>query len=173
MAREEAARTTVEPVYEQPSSSNHVAEEVIRPRQTERVNERFNDRGTTLRYEDLIARCTHPEWKADSTLRASLAGEGGRVVGERFRTLRSRLYQIAGMRTLRRLLITSSMQGEGKTFIATNLVRSIIRQSDKRVLLVRCRPARTALAHCARRTEHAWTFRLSARRSRRISHRAK
>jgi protein-tyrosine kinase len=136
VAREEAARTTVAPVYEQPTSSNHVAEEVIRPRQTERVNERFNDRGTTLRYEDLVARCTHPEWKADSTLRASLAGEGGRVVGERFRTLRSRLYQIAGMRPLRRLLITSSMQGEGKTFIATNLVRSIIRQADKRVLLV-------------------------------------
>src|SRR5580698_954319 len=109
-ATAEQARTTAAPVYEHHS--------------------------TTLRYEDLVARCTHPEWKADSTLRASLAGESGRVVGERFRTLRSRLYQIAGMRSLRRLLITSSMQGEGKTFIATNLVRSIIRQTDKRVLLV-------------------------------------
>jgi capsular exopolysaccharide synthesis family protein len=84
----------------------------------------------------LVARCTHPDWKADSTLRASLAGESGRVVGERFRTLRSRLYQIAGMRSLRRVLVTSSTQGEGKTFIATNLVRSIIRQADKRALLI-------------------------------------
>jgi protein-tyrosine kinase len=130
--REEAARNKVENLYEQSGPSTHVAEEVVRARRTERSN----DRGSTLRYEDLIARCTHPEWKADSTLRASLAGEGGRVVGERFRTLRSRLYQIAGTRTLRRLLITSSLQGEGKTFVATNLVRSIIRQSDKRVLLI-------------------------------------
>jgi capsular exopolysaccharide synthesis family protein len=28
------------------------------------------------------------------------------------------------------------MQGEGKTFVATNLVRSIIRQADKRALLI-------------------------------------
>ncbi len=34
------------------------------------------------------------------------------------------------------LLITSSTQGEGKTFVATNLVRSIIRQADKRALLI-------------------------------------
>ncbi len=132
VVREESPRATAAvPVLDQPPPTNRVVEEV-RPRQ----NERFNDRGTTLRYEDLVAHCTHPEWKADSTLRASLAGESGRVVGERFRTLRSRLYQIAGTRNLRRLLITSSVQGEGKTFIATNLVRSIIRQADKRALLI-------------------------------------
>jgi protein-tyrosine kinase len=130
--REEAARTAVAPEYEHVPLSSRIAEEVASPRQTER----FNDRGTTLRYEELVARCTHPEWKADSTLRASLAGESGRIVGERFRTLRSRLYQIAGMRSLRRVLVTSSTQGEGKTFVATNLVRSIIRQTDKRALLI-------------------------------------
>ncbi len=130
--REEATRTTVAPKHEPAPPSNKIAEEVVHPRQTER----FNDRGTTLRFEELVARCTHPEWKADSTLRASLAGESGRVVGERFRTLRSRLYQIAGMRNLRRVLVTSSTQGEGKTFVATNLVRSIIRQTDKRALLI-------------------------------------
>src|ERR1700760_3157801 len=73
--REDAVRTTVEPVYEQPSSASRVSEEVVRQRHTDRPS----DRGTMLRYEDLIARCTHPEWKADSTLRASLAGESGRV----------------------------------------------------------------------------------------------
>lgn len=130
--REEAARPTVESIHEQATSANRVADDGVRTRHTDRAS----DRGTTLRYEDLVARCTHPEWKADSTLRASLAGESGRVVGERFRTLRSRLYQIAGTRHLRRLLVTSSMQGEGKTFVATNLVRSIIRQADKRALLI-------------------------------------
>jgi protein-tyrosine kinase len=92
--------------------------------------------GATLQFEELVKRCTHPEWKADSALRVSLAGDSGKIVGERFRTLRSRLYQIAGTRTLRRVLITSSLPSEGKTFVATNLVRSIIRQADRRVLLI-------------------------------------
>ena len=89
-----------------------------------------------LRFEDLVQRCTHPEWRADSALRISLAGDSGKIVAERFRTLRSRLYQIAGTRPLRRVLITSSLPSEGKTFVATNLVRSIIRQADRRVLLI-------------------------------------
>jgi protein-tyrosine kinase len=89
-----------------------------------------------LQFDDLVRRCAHPEWKSDSALRASLTGDSGKIVGERFRTLRSRLYQIAGTRTLRRVLITSSLPTEGKTFVATNLVRSIIRQADRRVLLI-------------------------------------
>jgi protein-tyrosine kinase len=86
--------------------------------------------------KELMRRCAHPESKADSALRVSLAGDNGKIVGERFRTLRSRLYQVAGTRTLRRVLITSSLPAEGKTFVATNLVRSIIRQADRRVLLI-------------------------------------
>jgi len=89
-----------------------------------------------IRFEELVARCTHPEWKATSELLVPLTGESQRAFGERFRTLRSRLYQVAGTRTLRRVLVTSSVQGEGKTFVATNLVRSIIRQADRRVLLI-------------------------------------
>jgi capsular exopolysaccharide synthesis family protein len=57
-------------------------------------------------------------------------------VAERFRTLRTRLYQIAGTRPLRRLLVTSSIAGEGKTFVASNLAHSIVQQPDMRVLLV-------------------------------------
>jgi protein-tyrosine kinase len=97
---------------------------------------RVTESGVILRFEDLVQQCTHPEWRADSALRISLAGDSGKIVAERFRTLRSRLYQIAGTRTLRRLLITSSLPSEGKTFVATNLVRSIIRQADRRVLLI-------------------------------------
>ena len=55
---------------------------------------------------------------------------------ERFRTLRSRLYQIAATRPLRRVLITSSVAAEGKTFIAANLAQSMVRQPDRRVLLI-------------------------------------
>jgi capsular exopolysaccharide synthesis family protein len=37
---------------------------------------------------------------------------------------------------LKRLLITSSLPGEGKTFIASNLAQSIVQQPDQRVLLI-------------------------------------
>jgi capsular exopolysaccharide synthesis family protein len=110
-------------------TSNRLVAEGARPSQT-------LEGGARLQFEELVKRCTHPEWKADSALRVSLAGDSGKIVGERFRTLRSRLYQIAGTRTLRRVLITSSLPSEGKTFVATNLVRSIIRQADRRVLLI-------------------------------------
>ena len=107
--------------------TSHLAEHA---RSTQSTN------GAILQFEDLVRGCAHPEWNSDSALRVSLAADSGKVFGERFRTLRSRLYQIAGSRTLRRVLITSSLPAEGKTFVATNLVRSIIRQADRRVLLI-------------------------------------
>lgn len=115
-------------------STHRIAAETVRPAEAVRPARAAD--GAILQFDDLVKRCTHPEWKSDSALRISLAGDSGKIVGERFRTLRSRLYQIAGTRTLRRVLITSSLPAEGKTFVATNLVRSIIRQADRRVLLI-------------------------------------
>ena len=115
-------------------SSQRVSEEKNRPAENVRATHVAD--GAILQFDDLVQRCTHPEWKSDSALRISLAGDSGKIVGERFRTLRSRLYQIAGTRTLRRVLITSSLPAEGKTFVTANLVRSIIRQADRRVLLI-------------------------------------
>jgi protein-tyrosine kinase len=89
-----------------------------------------------LRYEDLVKRCAHPEWRLDPLNSVFQNPEIGHSVAERFRTLRSRLHQIAGTRTLRRLLVTSSVAGEGKTFVASNLAQSIVQQPDLRVLLV-------------------------------------
>jgi capsular exopolysaccharide synthesis family protein len=87
-------------------------------------------------YEELIARCCHPEWRLDPLNSVFQNPNIGQGVSERFRALRSRLYQIAGVRTLRRLLVTSSVAGEGKTFVSTNLAQSIVQQPDMRVLLV-------------------------------------
>src|SRR5580700_7809376 len=126
----QVANETEVPVF----SSQRVTVETNRLAENVRT-ERAVD-GAILQFDDLVRRCAHPEWKSDSALRVSLAGDSGKVVGERFRTLRSRLYQVAGTRTLRRVLITSSLPSEGKTFVATNLVRSIIRQADRRVLLI-------------------------------------
>jgi len=65
-----------------------------------------------------------------------LKTEEGRIGRERFRTLRSRLYQIAATRPLKRVLVTSSVPAEGKTTIAANLAHSIMCQPDRRVLLI-------------------------------------
>jgi protein-tyrosine kinase len=114
--------------------SQRIAVGTNRPAETVRTESPAG--GAILRFDDLVQRCAHPQWESDSALRISLTGDSGKIVGERFRTLRSRLYQIASTRTVRRVLITSSLPSEGKTFVATNLVRSIIRQADKRVLLI-------------------------------------
>jgi capsular exopolysaccharide synthesis family protein len=55
---------------------------------------------------------------------------------EQFRTLRSRLYQLRGSQSLRTLLVTSSVPGEGKTFVTANLAQAIVRQPDRRVLII-------------------------------------
>src|SRR5579862_9368417 len=91
---------------------------------------------TYLRYEELIKQCATPKWRIDPRLSVFEGGDEAQVGAERFRTLRSRLYQIAGTRPLRRVVVTSSVPAEGKTFVASNLAQSIVRQPDRRVLLI-------------------------------------
>jgi protein-tyrosine kinase len=89
-----------------------------------------------LNFDDLLKRCAHPNWLLDPRMNAFLKRENGRIAREQFRTLRSRLYQIAAIRPLKRVLVTSSVPAEGKTTVAANLVHSIMRQPDRRVLLI-------------------------------------
>jgi capsular exopolysaccharide synthesis family protein len=89
-----------------------------------------------LRFEDLAAKCAKTKWSIDPGM-SVFEGDGGSLVGaERFRTLRSRLYQIAATRQLRTVIVTSSVPAEGKTYVASNLAQSIVRQSDRKVLLI-------------------------------------
>ena len=94
------------------------------------------DSWTYLRYEDLIKNCATPKWRIDERLSVFEGKDEKQVGAERFRTLRSRLYQIAGTRPLRRVMVTSSVPAEGKTFVAANLAQSIVRQPDRKVLLI-------------------------------------
>ena len=98
---------------------------------------RPSEAGHFLRFDDLVKWCTHPVWKPDAGYNLfPRTDDHAKIGAERFRTLRSRLHQIAGARPLRRVLVTSSVSGEGKTFVATNLAQSIVRQLDKRVLII-------------------------------------
>lgn len=55
---------------------------------------------------------------------------------EEFRTLRARLNQARSLRPLKRLLISSALPGEGKTFMAARLAQILAQQKDCRVLLI-------------------------------------
>jgi protein-tyrosine kinase len=88
------------------------------------------------RFEQLLKRCAHPKWTLDPRMSVFGGADSKKIGAEPFRTLRSRLSQIAGTRMLKRILITSSVPAEGKTFVAANLAQSIIRQPDRRVLLI-------------------------------------
>lgn len=89
-----------------------------------------------LRFEELKNRCAHPSWHLDPNTNVffnpALSSNGA----EQFRTLRSRLYQLRTSQHLKTLLITSSVPGEGKTFVTTNLAQAIVRQPDRRVLVI-------------------------------------
>jgi protein-tyrosine kinase len=88
------------------------------------------------RIDDLRARCTPVEWNMDAGSNV-FSDPSGTVPGaEQFRTLRSRLYQVRKEQPLKTVLITSSVPGEGKTFITTNLAHAIIRQPDRHVLVI-------------------------------------
>jgi protein-tyrosine kinase len=87
-----------------------------------------------LRFEEFAKRCTQVKWKVDSDVYSVHSNNS--VGAEKFRTLRSRLYQIASAQVLKRILITSSTPAEGKTFVAANLAQSFIRQENRRVLLI-------------------------------------
>jgi len=89
-----------------------------------------------FRFDELQARRQpHPNWNPDPNSDVFNPMEGGNGA-EQFRTLRSRLYQLRSSQPLRTLLVTSSMAGEGKTFVTGNLVRAIVRQAERRVLVI-------------------------------------
>jgi protein-tyrosine kinase len=92
--------------------------------------------GGYLRYEELVKRCTHPAWKPDPNVNVFINPNLGAHGAEQFRTLRSRLYQIRGAQTMKTLLVTSSIPSEGKTFVTSNLAQAIVRQPDRRVLII-------------------------------------
>jgi capsular exopolysaccharide synthesis family protein len=86
-------------------------------------------------YQSLIAKCQRVHWEIKPRYSVFAPG-GNHLVAERFRTLRSRLYQIAATQPLKRVLLSSSVPEEGKTFVASNLAQSIVRQSDRKVMLI-------------------------------------
>ncbi len=88
---------------------------------------------TTL--DAALARCPRTKWLPDATM--LFFGPEEQVHGtEEFRTLRSRLYQLREKQPLRKILVTSSLPQEGKSFTAANLAQVVACQPGCRTLLI-------------------------------------
>ncbi len=92
--------------------------------------------GGMLSIEDLMARGQRTKWHADATANVFVNPEAAARGAEQFRTLRSRLLQIRAAQPISTILITSSVPAEGKTFVTSNLAQAVIRQPDRRVLMI-------------------------------------
>jgi len=86
--------------------------------------------------ESLLARCRQTHWTPDPKTMLFFSADEHAAGMEEFRTLRSRLYQAREKHPLSKLLVTSALPKEGKTFTAANLGQVIVRQHGRRVLLI-------------------------------------
>jgi len=86
--------------------------------------------------DTLLTRCAQLEWKPDPTTMLFLNGDEGARGTEEFRTLRSRLYHLREKMPLKKLLVTSALPKEGKSFTASNLAQVVVRQHGRRALLI-------------------------------------
>jgi protein-tyrosine kinase len=137
-AEQERATSTgthVEPVFDQPQLRNDGLRESMPSLQPSGAVA-MPAMASGLNYESLVARCPQTEWSPDPRTMLFFQEDDRRLGAEEFRTLRSRLYQIREKLPLKRLLVTSALPKEGKSFVAANLAQVMVRQHGRRALLI-------------------------------------
>jgi len=86
--------------------------------------------------DNLLSRCPQLQWNPDAKTMLFFNGDDAARGTEEFRTLRSRLYSTREKMPLKKILVTSALPKEGKSFTAANLAQVLVRQHGRRVLLV-------------------------------------
>ena len=94
------------------------------------------DLGGPFSLETLLARCPLTQWNPDLHTMLFMNGNDSAKGTEEYRTLRSRLYHIREKMLLKKLLVTSALPKEGKSFTAANLAQVMVRQHGRRALLI-------------------------------------
>jgi capsular exopolysaccharide synthesis family protein len=84
----------------------------------------------------LLDRTRRTNWKPDPKTMLFFNSDEHIYGMEEFRTLRSRLYQAREKHPLSKVLVTSPLPKEGKSFVTANLGQVLVQQQGKRVLLV-------------------------------------
>jgi capsular exopolysaccharide synthesis family protein len=92
--------------------------------------------GASVPGNGLLEKCARRSWKPDQRTMLFFGQQEQSVFSEGFRTLRSRLLQVREKQPLKRLLISSALPGEGKTFVSANLAQALALQKGERVLLI-------------------------------------
>ena len=87
-------------------------------------------------FDTLLARCSQHNWTPDTKTMLFFNAEEQGYGTEEFRTLRSRLYQMREKMALKKVLVTSALPKEGKSFVAANLAQVMVRQHGRRALLI-------------------------------------
>jgi protein-tyrosine kinase len=124
-----------EPIFDQPELRNEVQRESMPSLQPMAATAR-QAMSSGMNYESLLARCPHKEWSPDPLTMLFFKDDDSRAGAEEFRTLRSRLYQIREKMPLKRLMVTSALPKEGKSFVAANLGQVMVRQQGRRALVI-------------------------------------
>jgi capsular exopolysaccharide synthesis family protein len=86
--------------------------------------------------DTLLARCAQREWKPEVGTMLFMNSDDSARGTEEFRTLRSRLYHLREKMTLKKILVTSALPREGKSFTSSNLAQVVVRQHGRRALLI-------------------------------------
>ena len=81
-----------------------------------------------------LEKVAHHPWKPFEASLPTLANVGASV--EQFRGLRARVDQLRIQASIKTILVSSGMPGEGKTFIAANLALSMARNALNSILLI-------------------------------------
>ena len=84
----------------------------------------------------LRQRCNRSSWKPDAGSIMLEEALDSTISHEEFRRLRSYLYDVRRKQPLRRILISSALSGEGKTFVSANLAQTMARRPNESVLVV-------------------------------------
>ncbi|MGA9135400.1 MAG: CpsD/CapB family tyrosine-protein kinase [Candidatus Sulfotelmatobacter sp.] len=92
--------------------------------------------GNPYSLDALLARCVPQPWVPDEKTMLFFNEDDIARGSEEFRTLRSRLYHAREKMPLKKLLVTSALPKEGKSFTAANLAQVLVRQHGRRVLLI-------------------------------------
>jgi protein-tyrosine kinase len=141
-AEQERATSTgthVEPAYDQPELRNDAARESVpsfQPSMQPAGGNAMPGMTGGLNYESLVARCPQSQWTPDLRTMLFFGEDDTRLGAEEFRTLRSRLYQIREKMPLKRIMVTSALPKEGKSFVAANLAQVMVRQHGRRALVI-------------------------------------
>src|SRR5271170_3159696 len=137
-AEQERATSTgthVEPVYDQPELRNDVPRESM-PSMQPSIATVMPSMAGGLSYDSLLTRTPQAVWSPDERTMLFFQEDDNREGAEEFRTLRSRLYQIREKIPLKRLMVTSALPKEGKSFVAANLAQVMVRQHGRRALVI-------------------------------------